>query len=74
MFGHDIIVLGASTGGVEALSRIVAGLPEDLPAAVFIVLHVPRHGRSRLPEILSRVGRLPAVHPRDGAAIQHGHI
>lgn len=74
MFGHDIIVLGASTGGVEALSRLVAELPKDLPAAVFVVLHIPRHGKSHLPEILSRVGRLPAVHPRDGAAIAHGRI
>jgi len=56
VFGHDIIVLGASTGGVEALTRLVAGLPEDLPAAVFVVLHMPRHGKSHLPEILAASG------------------
>lgn len=74
MSGRDIIVLGASTGGVEALSQVVADLPRNLPAAVFVVLHVPRHGRSHMPEILSRAGPLAAVHPHDGAAIAHGRI
>ena len=74
MVGHDIIVLGASTGGVEALSQLVADLPRDLPAAVFVVLHVPRHGHSRMPEILSRSGPLRAEHPRDGEAITYGRI
>ena len=72
--GHDIIVIGASAGGVEALSQLVRHLPPDLPAAVFVVLHVSPHSPSMLPKILSRVGKLPAVHPQDGAAIQHGQI
>ena len=38
---HDIIVVGGSAGGVEALTRLVAGLAPDLSAAVFVVLHVP---------------------------------
>ncbi|MEO8077868.1 MAG: chemotaxis protein CheB [Acidobacteriota bacterium] len=73
MAAHDIVVIGASAGGVEAISAVVASLPADLPAAVFVVLHVSR-GRSVLPEILTRVGPLPAVHPDDGTAIQHGRI
>jgi two-component system chemotaxis response regulator CheB len=70
---HDIIVIGASAGGVEAISKVVAGLPRDLKAAVFVVLHLSR-GRSVLPEILSRAGPLPAKHPIDGELIQHGRI
>jgi two-component system chemotaxis response regulator CheB len=70
---HDIIVIGASAGGVEAISAVVGDLPSNLPAAVFVVLHVSR-GRSVLPEILTRVGPLPAIHPDDGAAIEHGRI
>jgi two-component system chemotaxis response regulator CheB len=70
---HDIVVIGASAGGVEAISKVVAGLPRDLKAAVFVVLHLSR-GRSVLPEILTRAGRLPAKHPIDGELIQHGRI
>ena len=40
MQGHDIIVIGASVGGVEALSNLVAQFPEDLPATIFVVQHV----------------------------------
>jgi two-component system, chemotaxis family, protein-glutamate methylesterase/glutaminase len=71
---HDIIVLGASAGGVEALAQIVRPLPADLPAAIFIVLHVPPHGTSVLPAILNRAGRLRASHAADGEAIEHGRI
>jgi two-component system chemotaxis response regulator CheB len=71
---HDIIVIGASLGGVEALQRLVARFPKDLPATVFIVLHVPSGYQSRLPEILSRSGPVPASHPKDGEPLQATRI
>lgn len=37
---RNIIVIGASAGGFEAIKRLVAGLPPDLDAAVFIVWHM----------------------------------
>lgn len=74
MPGHDVIVMGASTGGVEALMQIVRDLPADLPAAVLVVLHVPPQGASRLPQILSRAGALPATHPTNHEPIRPGHI
>src|SRR5579884_2098151 len=74
MSTHDIIVVGASAGGVEALSALVGGLPPDLPAAVFVVLHLPQNGTSVLPQILSHAGPLPATHPVNGQAIQDGRI
>ncbi len=73
MASHDIVVIGASAGGVEAISGLVATLPRDLRAAVFVVLHVSR-ARSVLPEILTRVSRLPAEHPADGDEIEYGRI
>ena len=71
--GRDIVVVGASAGGVEALRTLVAGLPEDFPAAMFVVLHVPPTS-SVLPAILTRAGRLPAAHARDGDRIESGQI
>lgn len=68
-----IIVIGASTGGVEALLMLVAALPADLPVPVFIVLHVGSH-KSELPWLLERQGGLPARHPADGDPIEAGHI
>ncbi len=72
--GHDIIVLGASAGGVQALCEVMDGLPPNLPAAVFVVLHVSPYGHSALPAILSRLGCLPASHPVDGEEIQTGRV
>ncbi len=68
-----IIVIGASEGGVEALSILVANLPSDLDAAVFLVLHIGAH-QSRLPSLLTERGPLPARHPDDGDPIRPGHI
>lgn len=69
-----IIVMGASAGGVEALTRIVQDLPRDIPAAVFVTIHFPPTGTSALARILSRAGKLSATHAVDGQRIQQGHI
>jgi two-component system, chemotaxis family, protein-glutamate methylesterase/glutaminase len=74
MPGRDIIAVGASAGGVEALGQLVRGLPADLPAAVFVVLHVPPHGTSVLPNILRRAGRLRVDHAKDGEPIVPGRV
>ncbi len=71
---RDIVVVGASAGGVEALVSLAASLPADLPAAVFVVLHVPSTATSALPDILSRNGPLPASHVKDGQPIEPGRI
>jgi two-component system chemotaxis response regulator CheB len=71
---HGIVVVGASAGGVEALTDLAGSLPEDLSAAVFVVLHLPATGTSALPEILRRHGPLPAAHVKDGERIEPGRI
>jgi two-component system, chemotaxis family, protein-glutamate methylesterase/glutaminase len=71
---RDLIVIGASAGGVQAITRLVSGLPDDLPAAVFVAIHMPAHSRSMLPSILNRVGSLPAAHASDGEPIRTGRI
>lgn len=70
----DIIVIGASAGGVEALKTLVAGLPASLPASLFIVMHIPATYPSALPKILSRAGPLPALHPAESMLIEKGKI
>ncbi|HLY90732.1 MAG TPA: chemotaxis protein CheB [Acetobacteraceae bacterium] len=72
--GHDIIVIGGSAGAFEALKRICSELPADFPAAVFVVIHISPHSRSVMPDLLSRVGRLPARHPEDEEPIRTGTI
>lgn len=74
MANHDIIVIGASAGGVEVITNLVASLPADLPAAVFIVLHVPPFSRSVLPDILARAGPLPVSHAVAGEPVRQGHV
>ena len=71
---HDIVVVGASAGGVEALKELAGLLPAALPAAVLVVLHVPAHGHSVLPDILTRRGPLPAAHAVDGEPVLPGKI
>jgi len=71
---RDILAIGASAGGVEALQTLVSSLPPDLPAALFVVLHLFPTSESFLPRILSRSGPLPAVHPQDGERIEMGKI
>jgi len=71
---RGVVLVGASAGGVEALSQLVSGIPADLPAAVLVVVHIPPTGSSALPAILDRRGALPARHAQDGDELRAGEI
>ena len=74
MANRDIVVIGASAGGMEALQKLVSRLPAGLPASLFVVWHLSPGVKSILPSILTKAGALPAVHPQDGDRIEPGRI
>ncbi|MBV9523784.1 MAG: chemotaxis protein CheB [Alphaproteobacteria bacterium] len=74
MATRNIIVIGASAGGVDALMRLCAMLPQDLPAAIMVAQHLSPSARSMLPALLDRAGPLSAESPVDGQAIEMGHV
>jgi two-component system chemotaxis response regulator CheB len=71
---RDIIVIGSSAGGVKSLIEFVKGLPHDFPGSIFITQHIAPYTESVLPDILSMMGPLEAVHPQDGQRIEPGKI
>jgi two-component system chemotaxis response regulator CheB len=74
MARKDIVVIGASAGGMETLQKVVSRLPADLPASLFVVWHLSPGLKSILPSVLNRNGPLPACHPKDGDRIERGRI
>jgi len=70
----EIIVIGASAGGVGSLQRVVEHIPHNFPAAIFVALHLPDGIRSMLPQILERAGNLPAGQARNDDPIRPGRI
>ena len=71
---RDIVVIGASSGGVSALLELVKTLPADFPAALFVVQHIAADSPSILPQLLSAVSALPVKHPHDGETVLPGTI
>jgi two-component system chemotaxis response regulator CheB len=71
---RDVVVIGASAGGVEALIRLFAELPGDFPAAVAVVIHRSPYFAGKLGHVLGRRSALPVVEPEDGALVKPGSI
>jgi len=67
-----VVVIGASAGGIEALRELLGTLPEDLPATVLVVVHMPATANSALPAILDRAAALPVLQAHDGHPLKPG--
>ncbi|OBV41387.1 chemotaxis protein CheB [Janthinobacterium psychrotolerans] len=70
---QPLIAIGASAGGMEALSTIFAALPADFPAAILVVTHVGAR-KSLLPALLAKTSALPVRHAQDREPIRPGRI
>jgi two-component system, chemotaxis family, protein-glutamate methylesterase/glutaminase len=74
MANRDILAIGTSAGGVEALIFLANRFRPEFPASVLITIHLPSHARSVLDELLGQAGRLPAGFAGDGEQLRKGRI
>lgn len=74
MENRDIIVIGASAGGLDAIATLLAQIPADIAAAFLVAVHVPAEGRSAHVRILGRSTPLLVREARDGDRIERGNV
>lgn len=70
---RDVVVIGGSAGSIGALRKIIPALPADLPAAVFVVIHIGERP-SLLHEVLGRAAKMHVERATNGTVFQHGRI
>ena len=68
----QLVVIGSSAGGIEALTRLVADVPGDFDAAIVIAQHLDPRRPSHLAEILERHATLPVRVVADGDPLSDG--
>ena len=74
MANRDLVAIGASAGGVEALVLLCTKLPAQFPAAILVTQHLPSHANSVLDQLLSRAGPLPTKFADHGDPLRRGQI
>lgn len=74
MANRDIIVIGASAGGLEVLKNIISHLPGDFPASIFVVWHMAPDVRGILPDIFNKLNTILATNAVDNEPIAPNHI
>jgi two-component system chemotaxis response regulator CheB len=72
--GHNIIVIGASMGGIEAMKKLLASLPGNIGASLFAVLHLHPNSPSMLHKMLATKTSLPIKFAEDGAVPRQGMV
>lgn len=74
MASRDLVVVGGSAGGLEALLQVVAGIARDTPVSMLVAIHRDPHTPGALPQILTRASLMRASYACDGDELRHGHI
>src|SRR5215469_13628818 len=74
MVGHDIIVIGASAGGVQILQQLVGGLPERFAASLFVVVHTSSSSLGLISQIIGRDSKLKVEYAVNEQPIANGKI
>ncbi|HXW55642.1 MAG TPA: chemotaxis response regulator protein-glutamate methylesterase [Candidatus Cybelea sp.] len=69
-----MVVIAASTGGPAAVMRLVSGLPKGLPAAIFLILHMPATFTRQFADQLAEVSSLPVKEAEHNEAALPGRI
>lgn len=69
-----IVALAASAGGLNAVQRVLAGLPDTFPVPVLVLVHLQADRESQLAEILDRATTLPVTQAEDGDHLRPGHV
>jgi two-component system, chemotaxis family, protein-glutamate methylesterase/glutaminase len=72
--GHDLIVIGASAGGIQAMQTLLRSLPPSLPAMVLLAIHLAAESRSQMPLLFGRESNLPVNWAEDGEPLVHGQV
>ncbi|MBS1303445.1 chemotaxis protein CheB [Loktanella sp. SALINAS62] len=68
------IAIGGSTGSLSVLKEIMPSLPENLPAPIFVVVHVGAHGRNLIADILDDAGPLHVSTALEGEEVESGCV
>src|SRR5262250_360565 len=71
---YDLVVVGSSAGGIEALSILVGTLPDNFPAPVVLAQHLDPTRPSNLDQILQKRTTLPVEVVRTSCTLQNGRI
>jgi two-component system, chemotaxis family, protein-glutamate methylesterase/glutaminase len=74
MANRDILAIGTSAGGFEAMRFLAGEFSRDFPASILVVIHLPSQFRSTLDAILTQAGPLQATFAVDGEKLERGHI
>jgi two-component system chemotaxis response regulator CheB len=74
MANRDIVAIGTSAGGVEALLHLASHLPREFPASILVTIHLSSQFRSALDDVLTRGGKLPATFANDSEPLREGRI